>query len=162
MRKLLRKKPPPPEPWPNPPASARPERAEALKVSILEKDAFDGKDVVVKVSKALHPSETERLSCLLKETFPGASHILVLDSQVDIELPREGTVCEAVPLESFLVKRRWIMPMYSRCHINRYDSFGGKVLWKYWPVLGTMDVVDYEDDTLTALQDEIAVLRAQR
>lgn len=73
-----------------------------INVSILEPEAFKGKDIIVTVSERLSEAEMSRLGNLLHDSFLEARGVLILGSEVDMELPVGNTLCEAVPLEHFI------------------------------------------------------------
>ena len=75
---------------------------EGAKVSVLEPDAFKDKPIIVKLSKHISQSEVNRLTDELKTAFPEAAKIFILSADIDMDLPREGTIIEAVPIEHFI------------------------------------------------------------
>lgn len=71
-----------------------------IKVSILEKDAFKDRTVVIKLSRDFSEDEKDKLGVLLERTFPEAGNVLILGPGIDMELPPD-TIVEAAPLEYF-------------------------------------------------------------
>lgn len=75
--------------------------SEDAKISVLEPGAFKGKDIVIKVCYNITRQEAKRFRESMKEAFPEARQVLILGPEVDMELPCDGTLVAAVPLEHF-------------------------------------------------------------